>query len=327
MRTALALVIVFVVITPAAADIVLQSSPGTPLPAGNLVQYTITAVGTEGERINVFSNPDIRAAGLGAGVHQVWSQDADGDLPTPTEQEHLDEVGQFNADWAAYDTYYLFRDSEEIGSLGPPLTETNDRSTTGTLGLTKASGFDAPSGFGTLSLSSPGLGSSLVLPQFQGPNVPFMQVVLKQGEQALMDVRVVGDAGTAVQNFQDFIIGSTSGLVAVPDAVLGDTGAAIIRHTFQPTSGDPPFTWSLSPATGLPFLPATINSNTGEFEWNTLGSPRPGMYSWTITAMNAAGSDTAVLSVNLIPEPAPMMLAALTLVGLAPFRCCRLPTH
>jgi hypothetical protein len=98
---------------------------------------------------------------------------------------------------------------------------------------------------------------------------------------------------------------------------------SIIRHTFVPASGDPPTSWSIAPTEGSPAVAATI-SQTGQFEWHTIGSTRsdpPGTpYSWTVTATNATGSDTAVLSLDLVvPEPATMSLFGIAMVGLVGF--------
>jgi hypothetical protein len=194
MRTALALVIVILVITPAAADIVLQSSPGTPLPAGNLVQYTVSAVGTAGEEIDTFSFPDISAVS-GVGIHNV----AQGitNAGTPTKSEH--SPGLWNADWAAYDTYFLFNSTESL-SFGPNFSETNNGATTGTLGLSTILGYTPTSGFGTYMS---GVGSKMILPPNVDSDVPFMQVVLRAQDSAQLNVSMVG----AVRYDRQIVIG------------------------------------------------------------------------------------------------------------------------
>jgi hypothetical protein len=307
MRTALALVILFVVITPAAADIVLQSSPGSPLPAGNLVQYTIRAVGTQGETITAFRNPSITPLVGSLGIHNV----AQGltNANTPTKDQH--DAVLWNADWTPYDTYYLLNDDSLIPE--EPFLETNDGATTGMLGLTNAFGSVGPPRSGYGNYSNSGIGAIKgVPPADQDSSVPFMQVVLRAQDSALLDIRV--DALGSFREFQVFLI--TTAPVVIDDVNL-DTGAAIIRHTFLPTSGDPPITWSVAPLSGSPAVAATITS-TGEFEWHTIGSdrfPHGITYKWTITATNAAGSDTAELTVRIIPEPATGLLA--TVCGLA----------
>jgi hypothetical protein len=109
------------------------------------------------------------------------------------------------------------------------------------------------------------------------------------------------------------------------DVALGQQTMSIIRHTFVPGAGSGPITsWSIAPTTGSPAVAATI-SQTGQFEWHTIGSQRsdpPGTpYSWTITAAGEGGtSDTAVLSLNLVvPEPATMSLFGIAMVGLVGF--------
>jgi hypothetical protein len=107
----------------------------------------------------------------------------------------------------------------------------------------------------------------------------------------------------------------------INDVDLGEHLAAIIHHTFIPDAGSGPITnWSIAPLAGSPFIPATIGQ-TGQFEWHTLGSQFGAAYSWTITAANAIGSDTAVLSLRLgiIPEPATMPLFCIAIIGLVGF--------
>jgi hypothetical protein len=107
----------------------------------------------------------------------------------------------------------------------------------------------------------------------------------------------------------------------INDVDLGELVESIIHHTFVPAAGSGPITgWSITPLAGSPAIPATI-SQTGQFEWRTLGSQFGDAYSWTITAVNEIGSDTAVLSLRLgiIPEPATMCLFGIGMVSLMGF--------
>src|SRR5688500_1859976 len=127
----------------ALAAVILQKSAGTPLPQGNLVQYTISVVSTQGETIDGFSDPSINPIGAGLGIHNVAG--AFTNHGTPTKSEH--NPGLWNQVWTPYDTHFLF--GHESLSLGPPFTETNDGTTTGTLGLTLPPTAAVPrSGFG-----------------------------------------------------------------------------------------------------------------------------------------------------------------------------------
>jgi hypothetical protein len=168
-----------------------------PLPQGNLVQYTISAVGTAGERINYFRNPTINPIGASLGVHNVANAVTNSGTPSKGAQT----PGLFNPSWVAYDTYFL------IGyvDMDPPdFSETNDGTTTGQLGLT--SQFGPPrSGFGIYT-STPESSVLLLFPTHAGSNVRFMQVVLRAKDSALMRVRALTDFGE-VSEAQEIIIG------------------------------------------------------------------------------------------------------------------------
>jgi hypothetical protein len=174
--------------TPAPAAIVLTCSC-RPLEQGNLNQYTISAVGTSGEIISAFSNLEIVPIADSAGVHNVWQALTNGQ--TPTKQEHTPLL--FNTDWAAYDTYFLF-DNNLTLSLGPNFFETNDGTTTGMLDLSPAFGVKPRSGFGEYS-STP-ISSKVLSDRVASSNVRFMQVVMKQGHGALINVNVHANGGS-----------------------------------------------------------------------------------------------------------------------------------
>jgi hypothetical protein len=159
------------------------------LEQGNLNQYTISAVGRSGEVIHAFNNLEIVPLSGSAGVHNVWQAITNGQ--TPTKQEHIPPL--FNADWAAYDTYFLF-DNTEASSIGPNFVETNDGATTGTLDLTPAFDVQPRSGFGDYS-SDPG--STKALPDsLAGLVVPILQVVMRRNDLAIIQVNVLANGGT-----------------------------------------------------------------------------------------------------------------------------------
>jgi hypothetical protein len=172
----------------ASADIVLTCAC-RPLEHGNLNQYTISAVGRSGEVIHAFNNLEIVPLSGSAGVHNVWQAITNG--PTPTKQEHVPPL--FNADWAAYDTYFLFDDSE-ASSIGPNFSETNDGATTGTLDLTPAFDVAPISGFGGYS-SNP-VSAKALTGSLAGSVVPFLQVVMRRNDAATIRVNVLANGGT-----------------------------------------------------------------------------------------------------------------------------------
>jgi hypothetical protein len=195
-RVAFVALVIFVVVGSAgaaSAEIVLQSSAGTPLPRGNLVQYTISAVGTEGERIQTFVEPAISPVAGSLGIHNVaWALSNTG---TPFKTNHVPHF--FDPSWAAYDSFFLFGDRFE-----PPLSETNDGTTTGMLGLTAPVGVPR-SGFGTFT---PGLGPPMLFTA-PGSNIPLMQVVMRRGDFALFDVEIAAEGGAPRTVISDYLIG------------------------------------------------------------------------------------------------------------------------
>jgi hypothetical protein len=198
---------------PALAAVILQKSAGTPLPQGNLVQYTFSAAGTSGETIATFTNPSITPLGGGLGIHNV--RQGFTNAATPTKGEHNPAL--WNEDWTAYDTYFLF-DQVQTLSIGPPFSETNDDSTSGTLGLSTIPTNPMPtkptSGFGTYN-SDPDSRKAL-LTQWQGSNTPFMQVVLRAQDSARLRVLVAPpDTGVPQSVEREIVIGP---LVPEPSA-------------------------------------------------------------------------------------------------------------
>jgi len=176
MRWQLALAIIAPLAAAASsrAEVVLQLSDPVSLNRG-LMSRNVTVVATEGEYVEVFSSIRLTNA------HQVWGL---GDQPTI-------RVGSFPAfgydlNWSAYDSHLLIPDAQQVGSIGAPLMETNDKSTTGALNLPPLFTFDAPSGFGTLA-SADGTDSFALRPH-QDQEIPFLHVV--GGSLTRLDVRI-----------------------------------------------------------------------------------------------------------------------------------------
>ena len=130
-----------------------------------------------------------------------------------------------------------------------------------------------------------------------------------QGEMAVMN-GIIGGGG-----------GGENMAPAAADADLGDIANAIITHTFTATDDGLPepasLTWSnLTSTGGSPSVAATLGAD-GSFEWHTIGSARPGTYSWEATVSDGELTDVASLTLNLIvPEPATITLFGLAMVGL-----------
>ena len=101
------------------------------------------------------------------------------------------------------------------------------------------------------------------------------------------------------------------------DASLGERiRGAIISHMFTTSAGDDPITWSDLQVSG-PGAPANAPTLTadGSFSWNSHNSPF-GSYTFSATATNTTGSDTGMLTVDIvIPEPATLTLVGLAMVG------------
>jgi hypothetical protein len=75
--------------------------------------------------------------------------------------------------------------------------------------------------------------------------------------------------------------------------------------------------WSIDSFTGPngAVAGASIDENTGEFTWDSAGAPL-GAYSAVLRYSHfEAGTDTGVLSFNLIPEPCAMAFCALGMLG------------
>jgi hypothetical protein len=186
--------------TPAKAALILTAA-GIYLPQGNLVGYTITAVGTAGETINTFTGLNVSAAVGGLGVHNVAQ--AFTNAGTPTKQQHT--PGIWAADWTQYDTHFLYNAAETL-SAGSNFSETNNGATTGTLGLSMIGPNPPTSGFGSYNASA--TSAKVVLSPNADSSVPFFYLVTRHQDAFLIDVRVDGqrpDGSHTFANFDDYI--------------------------------------------------------------------------------------------------------------------------
>ena len=305
--------------------VILQSSVPVPL-EGNLFSTQVSVVGNNGEIITALGN--ISATGH---VHQVGIVDAFGGPPGAT--PGIDNTTQpgFSAAWAAYDTHVTIPNVNKVGSAGAPLSETNDVSTQGTLGLPNLATFVAPSGYGDLK-SADGSDAFGLVPAVQGSSISFLQVVgpmgtadvgvsysLNDGSEGHLNLTVLG-GGPMV----DAPVITPLNLVN-PDSCLNCTvdGMVMLDPTSDPADS---FGGSLSflgytPDFGAPgdapgkSKDPTWDPATQKFSWDTTGSTR-GTYQWQVSATNAGGDGMGVISVeqHAVPEPATLALLGMALV-------------
>jgi PEP-CTERM motif len=317
--------------TSANAAITLTATKIADLASGSLQQWQVSAVGSAAEQINTFSFLNLTgSAGLLA-PHQVWNAISNGITPTTDEAQGA----LFNAAWSPYDTHFLFGANDLALNLGSGWTETNDLSTTNTLGLPQQVGTNAPSGYG--NLNSLPTGSRVVLPAKAGSNVAFLQVVIKAGNPALLDVQV-NAPGQPDAIFTDFVVGGgvppVLAPVVTPLSIINNTLNATVGGTVTATNA--PTSWlpagpgitlasyvpGFGAAPGAPGLlvPALWNPANQAFSWNTAGSTR-GTYVWNVSATNTGGTGNGTITVeqHAVPEPATIAMAGLALVGVVGF--------
>jgi hypothetical protein len=104
-----------------------------------------------------------------------------------------------------------------------------------------------------------------------------------------------------------------------------DPGSAM--YTFTATTYFGPNSWGgFSFVSGpSPTVPATFDTATQKFNWNTVGSPI-GSYKWSVQASNPYGTGTGFVTVNItaVPEPASVSLLFISmLTGFGLIRCRR----
>lgn len=295
---------------------IMLSGTMTPLDSG-LESWTLSGRSTAGEIINGVNNPSVVAATGDAGLHQVW-QPLLGATATRGDQSPL----AFADAWRPYDSFWHF-DSTNSLSVGGAFSETNSE-TGGKSDLPAGPAGAARTGYGTMAFAGTSASKGFTVASGrQGTDVPFGQFILKAGEAVMVSLGVLDNSGgnTRIENFM--LGGGGDPAPIIDDVNLGDQTAAIINHTFVPAAGSGPITsWSIAPTTGSPAVAATI-SQTGQFQWHTIGSARSAdgvPYSWTVTATGAGGTDTGVLSLELVvPEPATMSLIGIAMIGLVGF--------
>ena len=189
-----------------------------PDPAAGLNSYRVTAV-SDGPKVFTFSDLTI----TGVEVHNVADF-------TTTESLTIDfwtSPGTFTeAAWSIYDTHVLIPDGDLLTSVGPALAEGNDQADPVGLALAPAAfpTFPAKVGMGTFGHSGPGA-SFVLLPENAATSVDFLQVVVLDGDVALLTVGIV-DENQRKDEFVDVPI--------VPEpatmTLLALGGAALLRR-------------------------------------------------------------------------------------------------
>lgn len=184
---------------PTADAAVMIQQDITPTSDSDLQRVTLRAVGTAGEVINSFAGINIPG-----GVHNVQP----GFGQPSTHRGHWTGApnGDSNPAWAAFDTYLLFNPADAanvVGFIGA-IEESNDNTDPAGLGLMGAV-LGANEGLGFYRFAAPA-DQLVITPGAASSNVPFLQVVIPTGSQALLDC-VLFDAQGTRYDINDFAIG------------------------------------------------------------------------------------------------------------------------
>jgi hypothetical protein len=316
---------------PSRAAIFLDAGPPMSLDSG-LFSRTVTAISTQGERIAGFDSIRLTNA------HQVWGL---GDQPTI--RPPFPGFG-WNDAWELYDSHLITPPEQILGSVGAPLTETNDKVTTGILCLPQEFDMDPPSGFGTLASAS-GSDAFRLLPQFHSESVPFMQVVgTVLGAQLEVTVAFSdanGQPGEAAFLSFDLGVHAATPLGDVPDLnplvvdavfdVMSPQPLSIQLEAVDQETAAENLLWSdllYCRGPGMdPLFPDAMDaelSADGQFSWNPLGW-RDGAHLFHATVRDEDNNRCRglALTVNLqiVPEPASGLLYGLAGIALCALRC------
>jgi hypothetical protein len=305
-RGVLLFAILFGVSPSLSAAIFLKTSPPVSLTDG-LVSYTLSAIGTADEYINVVSVPSIVPNGDSLGLHQVWPPTLG--TPTPMRQEH--GIALWINSWSSYDSHFFFNSSNSL-SIGGSFTETNSRS--GGAVLPSLGAGPPITGFGSYGHTGTAAKGFTRASRIPGLNVPFAQLVMRADDSVLVSLRILEGNIGASRDFQHFCVGCPS---IVGDLSLGNvtTVAPLLATLPVDSSTEESLLWSLERFVGPAgtITGAIINPSTGQFSWNPAGAV-PGAYTALINAQGLERIYVGQLTFNVVPEPASISMLALMMI-------------
>ncbi|MEN1681821.1 MAG: hypothetical protein AAGJ46_19750 [Planctomycetota bacterium] len=312
------------------AEIVLETSEFVLEPG--FIQYTVSAVGSGGEELNTFSGLELTGA-----LHQVYTMFGL-PVPTPVAGSHGMSGSLFGSGNEAYDTYFL--QAPPYAFTNAPVDEMVGNSATTGL-LANLPTFDLGSGI----VQETGFGDRLAMDPLNGAitltststRIDFLQVVLAEGTQALLDVRIDGPG--VMQVFEDFPIGElaaadpvlvgapgpSEGPIDLTDAFLaGDySDIDIILSNANGEFADLQAITAQISEDALGVFEATVVGNGVDLRLNTQGfdlARVPQVLQTATLTIIADGDPNGALVYVLqatIPEPNTMLIGAAALVVLA----------